>query len=164
MIPSKTVKIVLSLFLVVFSFPGFADVLINAKDGLFNQTERFAAVAEMEKNLAKAFEKVCEDTFCEGDYSVIKHIALNCFINGDTAMVDSCHWDFAGSYAYADGHLIIKDAQVFQCVLKPEMNIMEFARQVNETSGKRMANPYKVLKTQINARGETIYDGLSDCL
>lgn len=147
----------------VFVLAG-SGALINAKDGLFSDTSRFEAVALMEQNLRKAFEKVCDDTFCEGEFSNIKHIALNCFINGDTAMVDSCHWDFAGSYAYADGDVIVKDARVFQCEFKPEMNIMDLTEIVNSAAGKRMTNPLRVLHTKINNRGETIFDGLSDCL
>lgn len=154
--------IILGLFLMPMGV--YAVNLINAKDGLFNEVNRFKAVEEMENNLEKAFNAVCEDVFCEGEFSRIKHIALNCFYNGDDSMLDSCHWDFAGSYAYADGDVVVKDARAFQCEFKPEMRLMDFADQVNRNSTQKNADPMKILKMQINSKGESIYDGLTNCL
>lgn len=158
------ISIISLLFAFFFSQAQAGVQLINAKDGLYNDTARFEAVEKMESNLKKAFEKVCMDTFCEGEFSNLKHIALNCFINGSTSIVDTCYWDIAGSYAYADGDIIVKDARVFECEFKPDMNIMDLTEIINSASGKRMTQPMKVLHLPINAKGETLFDGLSDCL
>lgn len=48
--------------------------------------------------LKLAFDNICGDTFCSGDYSDLQSLDFACAITKSTGNVKSCAWTFGGSY------------------------------------------------------------------
>ncbi len=50
-------------------------------------------------SLKAQFDLICGDTFCEGEFSNLSSLGLDCSVNTATHRVGQCVWTFAGSYA-----------------------------------------------------------------
>jgi hypothetical protein len=53
---------------------------------------------ELKRQLRQAFDQVCGDTFCEGDFSNLEALSFRCSAAIATNQLRSCLWIFAGSY------------------------------------------------------------------
>jgi hypothetical protein len=49
------------------------------------------------RTLAKSFDDVCGDTFCEGEFADIVALRLACSVNANSDRVSRCGWSFAGA-------------------------------------------------------------------
>lgn len=67
-------------------FAALDDVLAGADAARWKATKA---------KLPKAFDDVCGDTFCEGEYEDISALGLSCATNRRTGMVTTCSWSFA---------------------------------------------------------------------
>ena len=52
---------------------------------------------DVRRNLDQAFDTICGDTFCGGDYSNLESLGFNCSVAKKTGRVAECVWTFAGS-------------------------------------------------------------------
>lgn len=56
--------------------------------------DRFFA---LEGRLQQGFDRICGDTFCEGEYSDIRALRLRCSVDAVHGTVHECLWAFAAS-------------------------------------------------------------------
>ncbi|MGE0633259.1 MAG: hypothetical protein AB7O96_12670, partial [Pseudobdellovibrionaceae bacterium] len=79
------------------------------------------------RNLEKAFNDVCGDTFCEGDYPP-ESIDFTCTVNVKTKQIKNCVWAFAGTFLIPNEKTgaIKKDSKVSYCEFSPKMNAFDF--------------------------------------
>lgn len=110
-------------------------------------------------NMRVAFDDICGDTFCEGDYSNLQPLRLRCSANEATRVVSRCQWTFAASNETinpATGQIKV-DAPVFRCRIPVASGttVAELARAWGGPDPLRAAIP---------RTGRSVYDALGDCL
>lgn len=108
--------------------------------------------------LAGAFNDVCGDTFCEGDYSNLTPIGFACSVTSKVGNVHDCAWTFAGSIEAVDPttSAISVDAPSFQCHFTAKTTGPKLVALLNASS-----DP---LNAALPGETTTIYDTLLDCL
>jgi hypothetical protein len=108
--------------------------------------------------LRAGFDRICGDTFCEGDYANLSHIQLNCSSTAKAHKLKGCTWVFGASLEYVDpatGH-ITNDARVFTCNIPVAGNASSMLDALS-AAGER------ALETPLPATGKSFYDALGDC-
>jgi len=93
-------------------FKEMREYLGDLRNG--SQDRWFATLGQ----LAKSFDDVCGDTFCEGDYSDLSALSTYCAVSSG-GIVAQCVWLFAGSYSNVStktGALGLK-RKIFTCNL-----------------------------------------------
>lgn len=63
-----------------------------------------AAWSATKQKLARAFDDVCGDSFCEGDYSDYSALRFACSVNANTKRVKSCGWSFGAAETSVDSN------------------------------------------------------------
>lgn len=53
---------------------------------------------DLKRGLARDFDDICGDTFCEGDFTNLASMSFRCSVSARTGQLKSCLWLFAGSY------------------------------------------------------------------
>jgi hypothetical protein len=105
--------------------------------------------------LVDGFNNICGDTFCEGDFSNLSHVALACSIT-QSDYVKECTWVFGGSIEYIGklgGYTI--DARTFACTVPVKAQASEFLTALEA------GDP---LRAPLPATGTSFYDALGGCL
>lgn len=122
--------------------------------------DREAELARLVSALREAFDNVCGDTFCEGDYSNLAPIAFECTVEIATETVRGCNWTFAGSYAFVDEETgsIEESAGTWTC------RFLEGSQRSVDALLALASAPRGPLKADLDGSGRTIYDALVDCL
>lgn len=116
--------------------------------------------------LEKQFDYICGDTFCEGEYSNLKSLDLDCSINQATQAVASCLWTFAGSYTEIDattGSIEVQSA-VKTCDIGFVGNAKTLATFLRQASrpGKGRIEGFREVK--VPGRDKALMEVLTDCL
>lgn len=118
--------------------------------------ERFAAV---EAKLVAAFDSVCGDTFCEGDYSNLRPMDLRCSVDGTKSTLKQCLWTFAGSSSSVNRKTgaVTTSAKLFKCKLMLAKNtaVDEFYRVMEGNDP---------LNAKLPMSRHSVYDSVSSCL
>ena len=109
--------------------------------------------------LSGEFTNVCGDTFCEGDYSNLTPLGLDCSVTSKRGNVHDCSWSFAGSLDFVDptSAALEIDAPTFDCRFAPSTTTTAtqlIAALQNASSG---------IDLQLPGTSTSIYDGLVDC-
>ncbi|HEU4665334.1 MAG TPA: hypothetical protein VFS55_14995, partial [Dokdonella sp.] len=65
--------------------------------GYFTTDAQFEAWYSLRARLASAFDDVCGDTFCEGDFSNITPLRFQCSVQHGSGRIGGCVWSFAAS-------------------------------------------------------------------
>ena len=116
------------------------------------------AFYDLERRLARGFDDVCGDTFCEGEYSNIQHLRYRCSVRAADGAMGECLWTFAGSNQEVDptSGKVVVDARIWQCrsPIMPGTTIGEFYRAL---AGR------DAIHARLPRGGGSIYDGLADC-
>ncbi|WP_058835285.1 hypothetical protein [Luteimonas abyssi] len=162
-VPSRARRIALATALaVVVAAPvsaradaGYSDVsgYTRGHDALINAWFR------MTWELARDFDQICGDTFCEGEYTNIEALRFTCSVHLASGRIASCAWSFAASHEEVDlrtGALTI-EVPTWQCVapLAPGTTVEALLAAVDGVAP---------LYAPLPGAGRSIYDGLSDCL
>lgn len=112
--------------------------------------------------LARDFDYICGDTFCEGEYSNIQSLRFRCSVERATGFMGECVWTLAGSYEEVDPHSgrVHVDSRTWQCraPLQLHTSIRSF---YGALEGSR---PMDALNAPLPGTRQSIYDGLVDCL
>jgi len=116
------------------------------------------AFYDLEHRLAKGFDDVCGDTFCEGEYSNIQHLRYRCSVRLADGVMGECIWTFAGSNQEvnrASGKVVV-DGRIWQCKspIVPGTTIGEFYRTL---AGR------DAIHALLPRSNKSLYDGLVDC-
>jgi hypothetical protein len=117
--------------------------------------------------LGAQFDAICGDTFCEGDYSNLTSLGIECSVAVATEKVGDCVWTFAGSATTVDedtGALSISK-DVFACHLGLDGTATDLATFL-ATASKSGASGYEGLRSATipGQRGQTLMDVLQTCL
>ncbi|HEY4240821.1 MAG TPA: hypothetical protein VGM88_13455 [Kofleriaceae bacterium] len=111
---------------------------------------------DINDKLRTAFDNVCGDTFCEGDYSNITPLTIACSVTSIRGDIHDCAWTFAASQAGVDStsSVISVNAPTFTCHMKPA------------TTGKKLIATLEastdIIHEPLPGIG-SIYQGLGDC-
>lgn len=113
----------------------------------------------IEAQLVRDFDYICGDTFCEGDYNNLQALRLRCSVQAGSGRVHACGWTFTGSMAEVDaisGEVVV-DAPTWHCRAPlAEGTPLERLLQTLEQP--------EPLHVPLPGTGESIYDGLVDCV
>jgi hypothetical protein len=138
--------------------PPAADRYLDAMDWPAEEQgmDRFLSA---EARLSAGFDKVCGDTFCEGEFANLRPLQLRCSVDRTKGVLKQCLWTFAGSHAAAQaktGAVQVK-AQVFKCKL-----LLAKDTPVNDFYA--MVEGEDPLHAKLPMTHRSIYDGLVGCL
>ncbi len=88
----------------------------------FNNSQFDSTWIDVQNQLAGEFADVCGDSFCEGDFSNLTPLSMNCAVSTIRGEVHDCVWAFAGSLDAVDEDtsVIHVDAPTFPVPLRPE--------------------------------------------
>jgi hypothetical protein len=72
---------------------------------------------DVERHLNAAFDDICGDTFCEGEYSNIVPLSVGCSVSSKIGKVRDCVWTFAAATIEVDRRAarVLVDRPTFQC-------------------------------------------------
>lgn len=109
--------------------------------------------------LRRQFDEICGDTFCEGDYSNLEPLRLQCSVDARSRRIGGCVWSFAGSQESIDpatGHITVQPG-FWQChiPLAPQTNLDRLLAALD--------NP-QPLYARLPGTERTVLDGLIECL
>lgn len=114
---------------------------------------------DAEAALGRAFDKVCGDTFCEGDYGNLRPMQLRCSVDTIKGTVKQCLWTFAGSYADVNKKTgaVQVNAKLYKCKLP-------LAKDTPVESFFQLIEGENPLEAKLPMSRASIYDGLATCL
>ena len=114
----------------------------------------------LRQTLGADFDRVCGDTFCEGDYSDLQPLSLRCSVQVKTGALHACTWTLAGSLGQvtASTGTLKVSARTFACPL-PATGTIEALLQALTAPGDLPA-----LRRPLPGSAKSIYDALGDCL
>lgn len=104
----------------------------------------------------EGFDRICGDTFCEGDWSNIESLAFECSVSEKLGKVRECVWAFAASdaaVAPADG-AVHTQVPFFVCRVRPKATGPELVAAL-------ASDP---LYAPLPGLGTSFYDALGECL
>jgi len=119
--------------------------------------ERFE---KLEEHLVNAFNFICGDTFCEGEYGNLRSTQLRCSVDSTKGTMKQCLWTFSGSTNSINGKsgAVQINAKLFKCKLPLAKDVpVEAFYEALESS-----------KTPLEAKlpmgRKSVWDGLLACL
>ena len=118
-----------------------------------------AAFGEAEDRLNMAFNRLCGDTFCEGEFSNMTPMQLTCSVDATKATLKQCLWVFAGSQGSVNpkSGAVQTTAKLFKCKLLLAKDTPVDAFYEVMTGG----DP---LNAKLPMTNHSVYDGLLGCL
>lgn len=118
--------------------------------------ERFA---NAEARLNTAFDQVCGDTFCEGEYPNVRPMQLSCSVDSTKGTLKQCLWLFSGSTATVNGKsgAVQSTAKLFKCkvLLAKDTPVDAFYSVIEGEDA---------LHAKLPMTNRSVYDGLMGCL
>jgi hypothetical protein len=114
---------------------------------------------EAEARLNAGFDKICGDTFCEGEYRNLRPMQLRCSVDTLKGTLRQCLWTFAGSHAKVNHRTgaVLSTAKTFKCKVllakdTPVDTFYEFLKGEDP------------LHAKLPMTNVSVYDGLPSCL
>jgi hypothetical protein len=104
--------------------------------------------------LSKAFDDICGDTFCEGDFANIEPLSLTCAIDASTQHVTSCAWPFARGELDVSAGGFDPRADTVVCPFTVDASLDALLVALAEDP----------LYAPLPGQQKSIYDALGDCL
>lgn len=103
------------------------------------------------------FRAICSDTFCEGEYTNITPLTVNCAVSSIRGSVRDCAWTFSAAQAGVDANTaaIGVDAPTWECHFHPKTT----ARALIGL----LVNADNAIETPLPGMGASIYDTLGEC-
>ena len=161
---------ILSIFSVLFPFvatgaqaaPAYVDAITYFDGAALLAPGGYYASLE---SLKRQFDFVCGDTFCEGEYSNLTSLAIDCSIDQAHDAIGECAWTFAGSYTDVDavtGHLDVKH-RVVVCALPIQGTAAELASYLKAAQAGELAGQ-GLQETALPGSRKTLYDVIASCL
>jgi hypothetical protein len=118
--------------------------------------ENFALAEEM---LALSFDRLCNDTFCEGPYGNLRPMQLSCSVDAAKGTLKQCLWIFAGSATSVNAATgaVQVSARIFKCKL-------QLARNTPVASFYDVMQGGELLNEKLPMTRRTVYENLVGCL
>ncbi len=126
---------------------------------VFTRDAQYEAWSTARIGLRQDFDDICGDTFCEGEYSNIESLRVQCSAHRVTGRIGSCIWSFGASDESIDARSgrIATQGKVWQCVMP-----LSAGTTVDQLlAALSVEHP---LYATLPASSKTVYDGLIDCL
>jgi hypothetical protein len=119
----------------------------------------WAAFRDLRHRLENAFDDVCPDTFCEGEYSDYEPMKLRCSVELASGRVNACGWAFAASEIEVDpgNGALLHRQPTWLC---------RFPLGARTSVGALLASlegPQPLFQS-LPGTGQTLFDTLADCL
>ena len=117
---------------------------------------RFVAA---EVKLVTAFENACGDTFCEGEYTNLRPMALRCSVDTTKGTLKQCLWTFAGSSSTVNRKTgaVSTMAKAFKCKLM-------LAKDTPVDAFYDAMDGKDPLNAKLPASRHSVHDSLYNCL
>jgi hypothetical protein len=98
----RTSSLALALTAGLVAFGGQAHAqsrgpYVDAGTYLIDDDTQYETWIHLRRQLARNFDYICGDTFCEGDYTNIQSLRYTCSVQRSSGRIGSCGWAFAGS-------------------------------------------------------------------
>lgn len=109
----------------------------------------------LRRELGAAFDQVCGDTFCEGDYSNLVSLDFTCTVTQKRGRLHECAWTFAASEELvqgADGSIATR-VPFFVCRVKPKGRADDLLTALGDDP----------LHAPLPGLSTSLYDALGDC-
>ncbi|NUO54102.1 MAG: hypothetical protein HOV80_35090 [Polyangiaceae bacterium] len=109
----------------------------------------------LRRTLASAFDDICGDTFCEGDYSNLASLDFTCSVTQKKGKLKECAWTFAASddqVSRADG-TVASAVPFFVCRVRPKGKAADLLAALG-------SDP---LHATLPGLDGSLYDALGDC-
>ncbi|HEY4293162.1 hypothetical protein [Luteibacter sp.] len=112
-----------------------------------------------EVKLAAGFDKVCGDTFCEGEYANLHPMELRCSVDTTKGTVKQCLWSFSGSSSSVNKKTgaVSTMAKVFKCKLM-------LAKDTPVDAFYEVMDGEDPLNAKLPMGRHSVYDSLNNCL
>lgn len=132
-----------------------AEELLNTTNGA--QLNRWWS---LRRQLEAAFDDVCGDTYCGGDYSNLRPLSLRCSVTLKTGAIKSCKYVFAGSYEQVNAATgaVKVTARTFAC------GFTTTATPAALMDHLLAPGPTPALRRTLPGNSKSIYDSLGGCL
>jgi len=120
---------------------------------------QYEAWVHLRRQLARNFDDICGDSFCEGEYSNIRSLRYTCSVRRSSGRIGSCGWAFAASeesVVATTGR--IESASAAWLCASPVVRGTTIEALLDALQGD------KPLYATLPMSGRTLYDGLIDCL
>lgn len=119
---------------------------------------QYEAWFHLRRQLARNFDDICGDTFCEGDYSNIRSLRYTCSVQRGSGRIGSCGWAFAASddAVVAMTGRIESQPAAWLCT-SPIVRGTTIEAFLDALQGD------EPLYAPLPVSGRTLYDGLGDC-
>jgi hypothetical protein len=136
-----------------------APPFIDLSDYLLRTQHSTARLGALERMLRDAFDDICMDTFCEGDYGNLTPLSWRCSVSLEGA-VQQCLWVIAGSAEFVDAGTgdVEVDGRVATCAIP----VRGSAEELLDTLLAEGDVP--ILNRRLPGVDSSVYDSLSDCL
>ena len=132
---------------------------VDASTYLIDDDMQYEAWFHLRRQLARNFDDICGDTFCEGDYSNIQPLRYTCSVRRNSGRIGSCGWAFAASedsVVATTGRIESRSAAWF-CT-SPIVRGTTIEALLDALQGD------EPLYATLPMSERTVYDGLIDCL
>jgi len=117
--------------------------------------EELATWAQVRTGLDNAFDDVCGDTFCGGDWSNLEPLDLSCSASTKRRQIRECVWTFGASQELVDaGGSIAASIPIFTCRFAPKGAAHHLVRALAAGDPLRALLPYS---------DESLYDVIGGC-
>lgn len=115
-----------------------------------------AAWSATQRTLARNFDDVCGDSFCEGDYSDFTPLRLACSVNANTKRVSRCTWSFVAANASVDSRgAVVAETTTKRCNIEVGATASALATALAGDDP---------LNAPLPGKTTSIYDALIGCL
>lgn len=114
---------------------------------------------DLEGRLQRGFDRICGDTFCEGEYSDIRALRLRCSVDAVRGTVHECLWAFAASdlqVSASDGAVVARQP-TWLCRLPLVAGTPVEAFHAALAASDPLHDP-------LPGTSHSVYDGLTDCI
>lgn len=124
------------------------------------------AYFDARESLARQFDAICGDTFCEGEYDNLTPLAFNCSVAKSTRQIGQCTWTFAGAYSEVDAVTGVVDTKhkVFDCDLQVRGSAADLVRFLQEASHGGASGFEGLRQAVLPGSSRTLMSALGRCL
>jgi hypothetical protein len=118
--------------------------------------DRFAGV---EATLNAGFDKICGDTFCEGEFHNLRPMQLTCSVDATKSSMKQCVWTFAGTTAsvVTKSGAVQAAGKLYKCKIRlpKDMLVEQFYEAMKADDA---------LNAKLPGSRNSVYDSLVGCL
>ena len=130
----------------------FSYVVASKNHVLVNKYDKMRDVLDNE------FNRICGDTFCEGEYGNIVSIDLICSVVPTTGQIKTCLWTLGGTtQAVNENTGKVEKGHLFECSFSPKMTIQKMVNTITNID-------YDLEDSILPGMKESLYDMLTGCL